>query len=274
MSSQISKAISFGVVAAVALLSQIGPGASQSLQAIRHANTIAIGVKADSKPWGYLDPQGRPIGFEIDLAYEIARRIGVQPKLTVVTSANRIQLLEQGLIDVILATMSDTPERRRVVHMVEPFYYADLTNLLVPSNTAIKKWDDVNGRKICGVQGSLYNRWLEQNYKAQVIAFAGLTETFAAFKQGLCDGVVYADQILRETTADKAIWGAYSVGLEAVNEIPWAIAVRKSEADSDLSKVLGETINEMHRTGALIAIAKKWGLEENAFLVRVQMSAH
>jgi len=243
------------------------PSNAQNLESIREAGTITIGVKADSKPWAYLNEAGEPIGWEIDLANALAEELKAQPRLVIVTSASRIQFLEQGMIDIVLATMSDTPERRRVVHMIEPPYFADATNLLTRRDIAIEDWSDLENRKICGVQGSIYNKPVQQDHGAEVVAFAGLTEALAALKNGTCDGFVYADQILRETAASDD-WQDYTVRLEPIDEIPWAIAVRKDEADSELSKELSDIVARWHRTGYLLETAEKWGLGSNPFLNR------
>ena len=261
----LSRRMWIAVVLAMGIYSPAGR--AQSLDAVRKAGTINIGVKADSKPWAYLDPTGKSVGWEIDLAQAIAAKLGVEAKLTTVTSANRIQFLEQGMVDMLIATMSDTPERRRVVHMIEPPYFADATNLLATEASPIKKWNDVKGRKICGVQGSIYNRPLQQKYGAEVVAFGGLTESLSAVQSGACEGVVYADQVLRET-AGSPDWKGYIVKLEPIDETPWAMAIRKGEADSELAKTLSQIVADWHRTGYFVETAKKWRLESNPFLIR------
>ncbi len=64
-----------------------------------------------------------------------------------VIAANRMEFLRQGRIDLIIATMGDTPERRKVVGMVEPNYYAGATNVLAPKSANLKTWQDLKGRK-------------------------------------------------------------------------------------------------------------------------------
>ena len=73
--------------------------------------------------------RGKIVGFEPDLAADIAKRLGVKLELVPVVASNRIQFLQQGKIDLMIATMSDTPERRKIVDIVEPDYYASGTNV-------------------------------------------------------------------------------------------------------------------------------------------------
>ena len=70
------------------------------------------------------DPSGAIVGFEPDLARDVAERLGVRLELEPVVSANRMQFLQQGKIDLMIATMNDTPDRRQAVGIPYPDYYA------------------------------------------------------------------------------------------------------------------------------------------------------
>ena len=62
---------------------------------------IVIGVKADYKPWGYRDDSGNLVGMEIDMAMDVADKMGVEVELVPVQSSNRMQFLEQGIMDLL-----------------------------------------------------------------------------------------------------------------------------------------------------------------------------
>jgi polar amino acid transport system substrate-binding protein len=246
------------VFAAVAPVAQ-----ATTLEAIRQKGTLVVGVKADSKPWGYVDERGNHIGWEIDMAKEIARRLGVKAELVTVTSSNRIQLLDQGRIDLILATLSDTEQRRRVVLMIEPPYFYEGFNILARKDSGLKKWEDIKGKKLCGVNGSIYNKPMQQQYGAEVITFAGLSEAQAALLAGTCVGLVYGDQILQLLYHDnKAMYADYQIAMPMINEVPWAWAIRPDEKGSEFHKFLQQTVTDMHKTGYLIRTLKQWGIEQ------------
>ena len=78
----------------------------------------AVGKKADYKPWGYRDSSGEIVGMEIDMAKDVAAKMGVDLELVAVQSSNRMQFLEQGKIDLMIATMSDRKDRREIVGIV------------------------------------------------------------------------------------------------------------------------------------------------------------
>ncbi len=260
-----TKSFASSASAAAMLTLLFGPLSADQLSDIKAAGTINFGVKADSKPWAYVDTSGNPVGFEIDLAEAVAEKLGVEPTFTTVSSANRIQFLEQGNIDVVLATMSDTEKRRQVVTMVEPHYFADATNVLF-TDSAFTDWDSVENASLCGVRGSFYNRWVAEEYSADVQAYAGVPEAIAALKQGQCGGFIYADQILRMQIAEDAALADYVVGLEPVNPDYWAMAVELGEDGAALNSELSEIVADLHASGAILRFAQEHGLGDNPFL--------
>src|SRR3546814_17277143 len=85
---------------------------------IRKRGKLIVGVKADYAPYGYLSSDGKVVGLEPDLAQDVADTLGVGLELVPVVSSNRMQFLEQGKIDLMIATMTDTAERRGVVDKI------------------------------------------------------------------------------------------------------------------------------------------------------------
>jgi polar amino acid transport system substrate-binding protein len=98
------------------------PPDSKVLELIRARGAINVGIKTDFAPFGSLDASGKPEGFEIDLAHDIGKRLGVKTNLVVVSTDNRFQKLEQGAVDVLIATIGDTAARRQVATAIEPNY--------------------------------------------------------------------------------------------------------------------------------------------------------
>src|ERR1700754_3870573 len=98
------------LAAGVALVGAMlaGPSLAQdTMGENKKSGTIVVGVKNDYKPWGYLDPSGKIVGMEIDLVDDVAKRLGVKVEMIPVIAANRMEFLNQGRIDMVLATMGD-----------------------------------------------------------------------------------------------------------------------------------------------------------------------
>ncbi len=245
------------------------PAAAQdTLDAIKKKGTIVFGVKNDYRPWGYLDPSGKIIGLEIDMAEEIAKKIGVKIEMIPVTAANRIEFLQQGKIDIILATLGDTPARRQVIGMIEPNYYAGATNVLTKKDAGLKTWKDLEGKKVCGVQGAYYNRRVTELYKPDLVVFPAVPEASSALINGACIGFLFDDTLFSSwLSSGDAKWAGYTMPLLSEDPQPWAIGVRQADLAGPLGAVLKDMSIGWHKSGWLLAAEKKWGIQESPYLV-------
>ena len=129
---------------------------------------IVIGVKADYKPWGYRDESGALVGMEVDMAMDVAATMGVEAELVPVQSSNRMQFLEQGKIDLMIATMSDREDRRKIVGIVGP----ELLHLRHQCHGAEgprhqEAWEDLKDKPVCGKQGAFYNKIVDRALRRQ-----------------------------------------------------------------------------------------------------------
>ncbi|MBM3573958.1 MAG: transporter substrate-binding domain-containing protein, partial [Alphaproteobacteria bacterium] len=69
---------------------------AQTIDKIKQRGSIVVGVKNDYKPWGFLDASGKIVGMEIDLADDVAKRLGVKLEMIPVVASNRMEFLQQG----------------------------------------------------------------------------------------------------------------------------------------------------------------------------------
>jgi polar amino acid transport system substrate-binding protein len=255
-------AIAAGVLASVAL-------SAQTLDKIKQRGILAVGTKADYKPFGFRDPSGNIVGFEPDLAKDVADRLGVRLELEPVVSANRMQFLQQGKIDLMLATMNVTDERKKTVGIVEPSYYASGVNVFVIRKVALKRWEQLKGQKVCAIQGAFYNKYVAEKYGADIVAFRGQSEAETALRQGNCIGWLYDDTAFQERLADPK-WAAFEMPLETILTEPWGAAVRLEERDGPWGQFMAKTITDWHRAGKLIETEKKWNISPSAFLKKAR----
>src|SRR5882672_5612524 len=258
-----------GIAAAAAVIVTTGPLAAQTLDRIKQRGVLVVGTKADYKPFGFRDTSGAIVGFEPDLARDVAGRLGVRLELEPVVSSNRMQFLQQGKIDLMLATMNVTDERRKTVGIVEPSYYASGVNVFVNRKVALKRWEQLKDQKICGIQGAFYNKYVAERYGADIVAFRGQNEAETALAQGNCVGWVYDDTAFQERLADPK-WAAFEMPLETILTEPWGAAVRLEERDGPWGQFMAKTTADWHRSGKLVAFEKKWNIAPSAFLKKAQ----
>jgi len=239
----------------------VSSGASaDAIDDIRKRGKLIVGVKADYAPYGFLSSDGKVVGLEPDLAQDVADVLGVQLELVPVVSSNRMQFLEQGKIDLMIATMTDTSERRGVVEIVDPNYYSSGTNILTKGN--FTQWADLKGAPVCGIQGAFYNRKTSEEFGAEIVAFKGTAEALTALKQNRCVAFVYDDSFLVSRLAE-ADWQGWKMPLPTIDDAPWGLAVPKGQ-DAFAALVSGLVV-KWHVSGRILALEEKYGLEPTPF---------
>ena len=146
---------------------------ADDLATIRQRGTLIVGVKADYPPFGFRSSTGEIEGIEPALAADVAKSLGVKLQLVPVATSNRVQLLQQGKIDLIIATMNDTKDRRWAVDIVKPDYYAAGYNVMVPKSMNLKSWAELKGKTVCGIEGAYFNYEAKMNFELHVVPFPG-----------------------------------------------------------------------------------------------------
>ena len=261
--------ITTGILAIAAVGLAVSTAAAQSLERIKQRGTLIVGVKADYKPFGFRDPQGNIVGFEPDLAKDVADALGVKLELVPVVSSNRMQFLQQGKIDLMIATMNDTPERQKIVGIIDPDYYASGVNVFAVKSAKLKKWDDLKGKNICAIQGAWYNKMIAEKYGAEIVAFKGTAEAETALAQGNCVGWVYDDTAFYEKLDDKAKYADYEMPLPSISVAPWGLAVPLEERDKAFGRFMSGMVYEWLKTGRLGELEAKWHIPKSEWVVQM-----
>ncbi len=226
---------------------------------------MVVGVKADYKPWGYRDTSGNIVGMEADMAKIAADAMGVELELVAVQSSNRMQFLENGKIDLMIATMSDRPDRRKIVGIVQPNYYTSGTNVLAPKGVKITKWEDLRDKPVCGKQGAFYNKVVADRYGAKIVAFTGNAEAKQALRDKKCIAWVYDDSSIMSDLSS-GNYDNYEMPLASEDDNPWGLAVPLAEKDCIFGNFMSGLTYNLHQSGKLIELEKKWGIQPTQYL--------
>jgi polar amino acid transport system substrate-binding protein len=258
-----------GLAASAIALAAAGATAAQCTndvwKKVMERGTLVVGVKADYKPWGFRNDSGELVGMEIDMAQDVADAMGVKLQLESVQSSNRMQFLEQGKIDLMIATMSDRADRREIVGIVGPNYYTSGTNVMSPKALGMKSWEDLRGKPVCGKQGAFYNQIVEERYGAQIVAFTGNAEAKQALRDKKCIAWVYDDSSIVSdlSTGD---YPDFEMPLASEDDNPWGLAVPKAEENCVFGRFMSGMQYNWHQSGRLIELEAKWGIQPTKYL--------
>ena len=239
---------------------------STQLAAIQSRGILIVGVKTDYPPWGFYDANGNIVGIEADLAKDIADRLGVTLRLQGVSASNRINKLQGGSVDLLIATMGDTAQRRQQTGIIAPSYYSSGAAIIIPKETPLHSWSELYGRSVCLTKNAYFNREIIERFLLKPQFYEGTLDNLAALKYGRCMGWLYDDTALNKLLQEPQ-WQSFEMPLQTIMVNPWAVAVRLGEENTAYGLLVSDAIIDWHRTGKLLDLEKKWGVRNSQFLI-------
>ncbi len=136
----------------------------RTLDEIKESGTINIGVFSDKSPFGYVDENGNYAGYDVYFAERIGQDLGVKINYVSTEAANRIEYLQTGKVDIILANFTVTEERAQEVDFALPYMNVAL-GVVSPSDAVIDSLDAVSADdEIIVISGTTAETYLEKNY--------------------------------------------------------------------------------------------------------------
>ncbi len=235
-----------------------GPVADTSLTAIKQRGKLIVGVKYDQPGFGFLNPDTNKVeGFDVEMGRAVAQKIfgnadAVEFKESV--SKNRIPYLDQGVVDVVFATMTANEERAQQIDFSDCYYVAG-QSLLVPTASDIAGVDALAGKTIGTVKGSTSEKNIRTKApEAKVELFDTYAEAVQAMQSGRVEAVTTDDIILygfQKQNPDK-----FKVVGGQFTQEPYAAGVKKG--NTELLNETNTTIRDLKQSGKWAELFKQW----------------
>lgn len=141
-----------------------GADGYRTLDEIKESGTINIGVFSDKNPFGYVDENGTYQGYDVYFARQIGEDLGVEVNFVSTEAANRIEYLQTGKVDVILANFTVTTDRAKEVDFAKPYMNVSL-GVVSPDDKVITSLDDWNSEdEMIVISGTTAETYLMENY--------------------------------------------------------------------------------------------------------------
>ncbi|SFE90613.1 transporter substrate-binding domain-containing protein [Paracidovorax wautersii] len=242
--------------AAVAVLLAFGAGVAHAdlLKDIRDAKKIRIALDTGSPPYGFVDGAMKPVGSDVETAQLLAQDLGVAMEIVQTTSPNRIPFLQTGKADIVVASLSVTPEREKVIDFSVP-YAQILAVVAAPKAMQIKGFEDLKGKRVATTRGSNNDKVVTTGAKdAQIVRFDDDATLVTAAVSGQADIIATSPAIVNTVLAK-----APGKDLEqkfVMSTVPLGIGLRKNEPE--LKAWLNDWITRNTANGKLTAIYKKY----------------
>ena len=265
-SSTIAKTV-FALALSISALAATQATADATLDRIKSRGTLTVGVILSGAPFGYIDPKTQSQkGFNLDIAKGLADDLGVKLETVTVTPPNRVQFLQQGKVDILIANMQYTEERAKVLDYVPTPYDRAGGAAVGRKDSGLKDWSDLKGKSACVSQGSNYTQPLIETYGAQVKALPSQPESLLALQGGNCDVAVHVGATVGLLLLDRPEeWKDYAI-LFPTELIPSDSVIWLRKGEKDIQAALDESVKKLHVSGKLLEFAKANRLLNTQFL--------
>ncbi|MFC4060049.1 glutamate ABC transporter substrate-binding protein [Planomonospora corallina] len=219
--------------------------------------TLVVGVKPDQPGLGVKRAGGRYEGFDVDVATEVARRIGAGGvEFVTALSSTRQRLIEDGRVDMVVATWSITPQNRAEVTFAGPYYVAHQDTLVRAGDRDIGNVRDLKGRRLCQAAGS--NSWRRVTQERQVpvtlVPASSYGECLAMLRDGELDAVSTDDLILAGFAGRDS--SAFRIVNAPFTDERLGIGMRKGDLDG--CEAVNRAITAMYQDGTAEKLLRKW----------------
>nr|WP_295734231.1 amino acid ABC transporter substrate-binding protein [uncultured Intestinibacter sp.] len=230
-----------------------------SLQYVMDKGELIVGLDDSFPPMGYRDKDNKIVGFDVDLAKETCKRMGIKAKFQPVSWESKEQELSSKNIDCIWNGFGITPEREKVLTFTEP-YMSNPQIFVVLADSGIKTEADLKGKVVAAQSGSTAYATIDKdtNLKDSFKEFIGVEDNVKALMDlevGGSDAVAMDTVVARYyMTKDP---GKYSI-IEDTTILDEEMGVGFRKGDNALCKKVEDTLKEMQKDGTLSKISKKW----------------
>ncbi len=217
--------------------------AGSTMARIQSAGVLKVGTKFDQPLYGEKQLSGDVEGFDVEIAKLIADELGVKPEFQEAVSKNREPFIQNGTVDIVVATYTINDKRKQVVDFAGPYYKTGQSLLVKKDDSAITGKDSLTGKTVCSVEGSTpAERIKTEAPQAKVVLFDTYGKCAEAVKNGQADAVTTDEAILLGLVSKSP--DDFKVVGEQFSEEPYGIGLKKG--DQAFRDFINDTLEAAH----------------------------
>ncbi|SDS63960.1 glutamate ABC transporter substrate-binding protein [Paraoerskovia marina] len=198
---------------------------------LAEAGSITIGTKFDQPLFGLQGPDGVPVGFDVEIATMIAAELGISEdgiEWVETVSQNREPFIQDGRVDMVVATYTINDERKEVIDFAGPYYSAGQALMVRADDDSITTPEDLAGKIACSVDGSTPAKNIEDNYPdVELKTFAAYTDCLDPLRNGQVDAVT-TDNVILAGYVDESP-DDFKIAGDQFTEEPYGIGIAKGD---------------------------------------------
>lgn len=229
------------------------------LEQIKSAGVLKVGLMGTYAPYNYLDSNKQVIGFDADIANEVAKRLGVKVEFTTQAFSGLIPSLQAGKFDAIISQVTITDERKQQLDFSDPYITNQVKIIVNENNTDITKLADFKGKNIgvgLGTNDETYlrNEVLPQVGDFTIKTYNDVITTLQDLNVGRIDATINNIYALKPVVEENG-FKIKAVG-DAIKSDQAGIAIRKN--NPELLESLNKALQDMKDDGTYNTIFEKW----------------
>ena len=226
--------------------------AGTTMAELNEAGEITVGTKFDQPGFGLFNPTTKtPEGFDVEIAKIIAAKLGIEADKitwTETVSANREPFIQNGEVDIVVATYTINDKRKELIDFAGPYYEAGQDIMVAKGNPAkIEGPDDLAGKNVCSVEGSTPAQNIRDNYpEATLTLFDVYSKCADALAAGQVDAVTTDNVILTGLVAGSD--GNFELVGNPFTKEPYGIGLTKG--DDEFRDFINDVLEESFEDGS------------------------
>jgi polar amino acid transport system substrate-binding protein len=233
--------------------------ANSVLDEIEQRGVLRAGIRFDNPPHSFIDEKGNWVGFDVDIAEALAQEMGVKLERVKVDELTRISYLQEGKIDVAVASMSHTIERDQEIDFSETYFWSHQTFLVKKGE--VDSLEDLVGEKVGMDRGSSaignWQNWLKTHGYSddpEIVEFGNKQAAAQAVSQGSIAGWAEDYEILASfAKQDPSLTVLSGEGIGAKQD---GVGIR--ENDSKLRDEVNYALQRIEASGKYDEIYDRW----------------
>ncbi|WP_419783118.1 ABC transporter substrate-binding protein [Maridesulfovibrio sp.] len=225
----------------------------KGLEKVKESGEISFAMSGGYPPFNYFNKQNELVGFDVDVAKEVAKRLGVKLKPVTTEWSGIIEGLRSGIYNGILGSMAATEQRRKVVDFSTPYYYSG-AQMFVRADSPYKSADELKAKAVGLVTGTTFEQDAKNLGVSDIRLYKDDTHTLTELSSGVIDGVI-TDRVVGVNAMNSGKFKIKPLGSPLRKE-DIAVAFRKE--DKTLTDEVNKILKQMHEDGTLTKLSKKW----------------
>lgn len=246
------------LLAALAAFALLIAGAAQAqITDVVEDGVLTVAMSGEYPPFSMPDEDGNIVGFDADVAAELAERLGLELEVVKAPFSSIIAGVQTGRYDVSVASHARTPERAAAVQYLDTPYYYSGAQLFAPTDSEYSSLEEIAeaGERVAVDRGGTNQQWLIDNgYEDVVATYSGVQESLLAVQRGQAAAIFTSPIVGNQAIAERDL-DMEPIGGLLFEENAWITIANDQPI---LKLAIEEALDEMLADGTLMDLSERW----------------